>query len=164
MAELSKRENKFDDARRLYRKVTKLQPYACSGWLEYAKLEEECGDLARCDQVLRRGLIYCEHSEALMIRAIKHHERLGNVPAARTLLSRLKHVGIEKVWRTMLEGALMEDRAGNTDIARTVLSYCNVCGCCAHKLVMALTRTSNSMKLHCGCMQEDQTDFSALHA
>jgi hypothetical protein len=38
MAELSKRENKFDDARRLYRKVTKLQPYACSGWLEYAKV------------------------------------------------------------------------------------------------------------------------------
>jgi hypothetical protein len=31
-----------------------------------------------------------------------------------------------QVWRTMLEGALMEDRAGNTDIARTVLRYYNI--------------------------------------
>jgi hypothetical protein len=30
---------------------------------------------------------------------------------------------VVQVWRTMLEGALMEDRAGNTDIARTVLRY-----------------------------------------
>jgi tetratricopeptide (TPR) repeat protein len=35
----------------------------------------------------------------------------------------LKHVGIEKVWRSVLEGALLEARAGNTLMARRVLKY-----------------------------------------
>ncbi|CAM9994461.1 unnamed protein product, partial [Discosporangium mesarthrocarpum] len=69
IADLAKRENRFVEARKLYRKarlpsssfsycfsffhsfipfcVTKLQPFASQGWLEYSQLEEECGDLAK---------------------------------------------------------------------------------------------------------------------
>ena len=122
LADLAKRSNRSDDARKLYGKVCELQPYTPQGWLEYSKLEEECGNLSRCSNLLYEGLTYCEYNESLMTRAIKHEEKVGNLQGARSLLARLKHApGIEKVWRTVLEGALFEARAGNIDVARRVL-------------------------------------------
>jgi len=63
MADLAKRENRIDEARKLYKKVCRLQPHASQGWLEYSKMEEECGDLERAADILKRGLGYCEYSE-----------------------------------------------------------------------------------------------------
>jgi hypothetical protein len=123
LADLSKRANKFLEARLLYQQVCRLQPYASQGWLEYSKLEEECGNMNTCGRILRAGMDYCEYSENLLTRAIKHEEKTGNLAPARELLARLKHVGIEKVWRTVLEGALLEARAGNDVVARRVLKY-----------------------------------------
>lgn len=123
LADLAKRANKFVRARELYRQVCRLQPYASQGWLEYSKLEEECGNMNLCAKILRTGLEYCEYNENLLARAIKHEEKMGRLGRARELLARLKHVGIEKVWRTVLDGALFESRAGNDVMARRVLKY-----------------------------------------
>lgn len=123
LADLAKRANKFFEARNLYQEVCRLQPYASQGWLEFSKLEEECGNMNICAKILRAGLDYCQYSENLLTRAIKHEEKMGNLGRARELLARLKHVGIEKVWRTVLEGALLEARAGNDVMSRRVLKY-----------------------------------------
>jgi len=123
LADLAKRSNRFEEARKLYQQVYKLQPYASQGWLEFSKLEEECGNMDACAKILATGLEYCEYSENLLTRAIKHEEKRGNLCRAREFLSRLKHVGIEKVWRTVLEGAMLEARAGNDVMARRVLKY-----------------------------------------
>ncbi len=123
LADLAKRSNRFEEARKLYKRVYKLQPYASQGWLEFSKLEEECGNMDACAKILATGLEYCEYSENLLTRAIKHEEKRGNLCRAREFLSRLKHVGIEKVWRTVLEGAMLEARAGNDVMARRVLKY-----------------------------------------
>lgn len=123
LAELAKRANRFGDARNLYEKVCRLQPYAIQGWLEFSKLEEECGNMNLCGKILRAGIEYCEYNDGLFSRAIKHEEKMGNLSRARELLSRLKHLGIENVWRTVLEGALLEARAGNDIMARRVLKY-----------------------------------------
>jgi tetratricopeptide (TPR) repeat protein len=123
LADLAKRSNRYVEARCLYQKVCELQPYASQGWLEYSKLEEECGHMNRVMNILHQGLHYCELSENLLTRAVKHHEKMGNLDSARGLLAKLKHVGIEKVWRTVLEGALLEARAGNVSTARRVLKY-----------------------------------------
>lgn len=123
LADLAKRSNRFEEARNLYQQVCSLQPYASQGWLEFSKLEEECGNMNISAKILHTGLEYCEYSENLLTRAIKHEEKRGNLSRARELLSRLKHVGIEKVWRTVLEGALLEARAGNDIMARRVLKY-----------------------------------------
>lgn len=63
LADMAKRENMLEQARDYYMKVenittssclifffqvTKLQPYASQGWLEYAKMEEECGQVESC--------------------------------------------------------------------------------------------------------------------
>mmetsp|Transcript_31440 Transcript_31440/g.34821 ORF Transcript_31440/g.34821 Transcript_31440/m.34821 type:complete len:1416 (+) Transcript_31440:200-4447(+) len=123
LADLAKRSNRFEEARRRYLKVCKIQPQASQGWLEFSKLEEECGRMKRCAEILREGLKHCELSENLLARAIKHEEKTSNINRAREFLARLKHVGIDKVWRTVLEGALLESRAGNHLMARRVLKY-----------------------------------------
>jgi tetratricopeptide (TPR) repeat protein len=123
LADIARRSNRFVEARHLYQKVCQLQPYASQGWIEYSKLEEECGYMNRVTNILHAGLEYCEYNENLLIRTVKHHERMGNLDQARAILARLKHVGIDKVWRTMLEGASLEARAGNIGMARKVLQY-----------------------------------------
>mmetsp|Transcript_11868 Transcript_11868/g.13801 ORF Transcript_11868/g.13801 Transcript_11868/m.13801 type:complete len:1213 (-) Transcript_11868:1358-4996(-) len=123
MADLAKRENRFTEARRLYRTVNKLQPYAPQGWLEYSKMEEECGRLPYSQKILEEGLTFCNFSEPLLIKAIKLEERMGNLGAARALLGRLRNVNVEKAWKTILEGALLEARAGNVLVARKVFKY-----------------------------------------
>ena len=123
LADLAKRSNCFVKARCLYQKVCDLQPYASQGWLEYSKLEEECGNMNRVMNILHKGLSYCEINENLLTRAVKHQEKQGNLAKARGLLARLKHASIDKVWRTVLEGALLEARSGNVAVARRVLKY-----------------------------------------
>ena len=123
MADLAKREKNFGEARRLYRLATELQPSAAQTWLEYAKMEEERGHFERCQRILTSGLHYCPHHEALMLKAIKHLERMGELPKARALLGKLSRVPISQSWRTLLEGALLEARASQTGTARRVFKF-----------------------------------------
>uniref|UniRef100_A0A6B2KYS8 Pre-mRNA-splicing factor Syf1/CRNKL1-like C-terminal HAT-repeats domain-containing protein n=1 Tax=Arcella intermedia TaxID=1963864 RepID=A0A6B2KYS8_9EUKA len=123
MADLAKRENKFKEARKYYEIVNHIQPYGCKGWLEYAKMEEESGRLHDCTRILADGLYFCPHSESLLVKGIKHSERMDNIDASRALLSRLKNVAIERSWRTIMEGGLLESRQGNISVARQIFKY-----------------------------------------
>mmetsp|Transcript_30586 Transcript_30586/g.42193 ORF Transcript_30586/g.42193 Transcript_30586/m.42193 type:complete len:1186 (+) Transcript_30586:404-3961(+) len=123
VADLGKRQNRIKHARHYYVQVHRMQPFASQGWLEHAKMEEECGDMERCGRVLNRGLFFCPYNENLLVKGIKHQERIGNIPAARALLSRLKRVPVERTWKATLEGALMEARNGNGEVARKVFKY-----------------------------------------
>ena len=62
-------------------------------------------------------------NEALLTRAIKQLEKLHNVAAARNMLSVLKHQSIERVWRAVFEGALLEARVGQSHVARQFFKY-----------------------------------------
>ena len=44
LADYAKRESRFKEAKLLFKLVSYLQPFAYQGWLEYAKMEEECGN------------------------------------------------------------------------------------------------------------------------
>jgi la-related protein 1 len=123
LADLSKREQRFAQARRLYGAATRLQPSAPQPWLEHAKMEEERGHFERCQRILRQGLRHCAHNEALLLKAIKLHERRGDLPAARRLLARLAPVAVERAWRALLEGALLEARTANVRTARRVFKF-----------------------------------------
>ena len=123
MADLAKRENNIKDARHYYQIVNRIQPLASQGWLEYAKMEEECGDLQECQNILIKGQEHCPYNESLMVKSLKHYERMDMIKEARTLLGKLKGVSVDKTWRTLMEGALMEARQGNVLIARNVFRY-----------------------------------------
>jgi len=123
MADLAKREHEYQLAARHYDHVHQLEPRAAQGWLDHAKLEEEGGDLDRCGRLLTTGLTYCRFNEALLIKTLKHYENTGELTRARALLARLRSVPVERAWRPILEGALLEARAGNDQIARKVFKY-----------------------------------------
>lgn len=44
LADFAKRDSRFNEARHFFKIVVSTQPYAYQGWLEYAKMEEECGN------------------------------------------------------------------------------------------------------------------------
>jgi la-related protein 1 len=100
-----------------------LQPASYQSWLEWSKLEEECGDIEESIYVLEKGLETCSFSEALLTKAIKQQERLNRVKEAREMLSILKREPTEKNWKSMLEGALFEARTGRAAFARKCLKY-----------------------------------------
>ena len=67
-------------ARELYSCVCDLQPLASQGWLEWSKMEEECGQVQRSLQILRSGegnykmTQYCMelHYFCKLIKALTH--------------------------------------------------------------------------------------------
>lgn len=123
LADVAKRSNQTSIARSHYLQACALQPRASQGWLEHSKLEEESGNLRKCSIILQEGLKQCETNENLLIRAVKFYERMGDLDQARQLLSRLKYLSIDKSWKTMLEGGLLEARAGRYSMAREVLKF-----------------------------------------
>lgn len=48
---------------RYFRRVTQLQPGAAQGWLEFCRMEDECGNIQRCQSILRQGLLCCAFNE-----------------------------------------------------------------------------------------------------
>ena len=44
LADFAKRDCKFSEAKILFKLSCNIQPFAYQGWLEYAKMEEECGN------------------------------------------------------------------------------------------------------------------------
>lgn len=86
-------------------------------------MEEDCGDLMASLRVLRKGLSRCSFNEGLLTRALKQLERLHGIQEARGILSILKYESIDKVWRSILEGALLESRIGRIDVARRFFKY-----------------------------------------
>ena len=100
-----------------------LQPLESQGWLEWAKMEDECGHVQASLRILRRGLTHLRFNESLLTKAIKQEERLHNIREARELLSVLRPEPIDKVWRAVFEGTLLEARAGETVVARKLFKY-----------------------------------------
>lgn len=122
LADVARREGALEAARALYREVVALRPKRSQAWLEYARMEEDAGELARAQHVLRRGLRCCPLCEGLMTRLLRVEERAGGLARARALLARLEELPPEKTWRTVLEGALLEARHGHGAEARRLFA------------------------------------------
>jgi len=123
LADLAKRQDMLQEARHLFEMVHELEPLAHQGWLEHAKMEEEFGKLVQCERILLQGLQHCSENENLLLKSVKLEEKLGSTGRARVLLSRMRHLSLDKAWKVILEGALLEARAGNIQVARKVFRY-----------------------------------------
>ena len=107
----------------MFQNSTSLQPQSGESWVEWSKMEEENGDLTASLRVLRKGLVHCSFHEGLITRALKQLEKLHDFHEARGMLSVLKYESIDKVWRAVLEGALLEARSGRIEVARRFFKY-----------------------------------------
>ena len=79
MADYAKRDSKFDCARQLYKIVVSTQPYAYQGWLEYTKMEEECGNQEESNAILLKSLKFNKLNENLFVKVIKYEEKKDNL-------------------------------------------------------------------------------------
>ena len=123
LAEIARRGNDFSQAREYFKLSASLQPLAGQNWLEWSKMEEDCGDIDGSLRILREGLARGSFHEGLLTRALKLLERQHGLQEARGILSVLKYESIDRVWRAVLEGALLEARTGRADVARRFFKY-----------------------------------------
>lgn len=123
LADLAKRESKFLEAKTLFKLICHIQPFAYQGWLEYAKMEEECGNQVSSRKILLVGLKFSPFNENLFVKAIKVEEKNRNFAQVRKLLGALKDVSFEKSYKMILEGALFEGRNGNKEGAKRIFKH-----------------------------------------
>eukprot|EP00940_MAST-03C_sp_MAST-3C-sp2_P000391 g391.t1 len=123
LADIARRQHRYEEARQMFARVNALQPFAAIGWIEHAKMVEDHGDDATCAALLREGLKHCRFSETLLIQLLKYEERHGNLQNARDIMAGLRNRHVQRTWRVLIEGALIEARAGNTQVARQVFKF-----------------------------------------
>ena len=120
LADLEKRDGKFEKAREYFGKVNELDPYAKEGWLEFSKMEEDCGNFDNCRSILQKGLSHDATNENILKSLIKLEEKTGNIDAARDIIAKLDDYPLSNTWKIILESALMEARAGENSEARQI--------------------------------------------
>lgn len=133
LADVAKRENRISEARKMLKISVLLHPFAHQAWLEYSKLEEECGKMMEARKKLIVGIQFSPFCEQLFIKFLKIEEKTGDVSTSRQILGSLCNTSIEKNWKILLEGAMMEAREGKVELARHILQnliYC--CGTCGN--------------------------------
>ncbi len=124
LADLAKRENDFDGARGYYIKAAESDPSQPQCWLDFAKMEDDRGNTGAYRDILFQGLEYCPASEQLLAKLLKYEEKHGSIEAARVLIGKQRQSDDpEKVKKVILEGALLEARAGDINIARKAFKY-----------------------------------------
>lgn len=126
LADYAKRESRFSDARQLYKIVVSTQPYAYQGWLEYSKMEEECGNQEESNESLLKSLKFNPLNENLFVKVIKFEERKDNIQNIRALIKTVRdntQASFEQTSKLLLEGALSEGRCGYRDSAREQFKY-----------------------------------------
>ena len=120
LADVAKRENRISEARRMLELSVTLNPYAHQAWLEYSKLEEECGLMSESREKLLLGIQFSPYCEQLFIKFLKIEEKIGDLSVSRQILGSLFISNIEKNWKIVSEGALMEAREGKISLARHI--------------------------------------------
>jgi la-related protein 1 len=122
LADAAKRENNLKAARQVLQISVKIQPTAHQTWLEFSKLEEECGKIDSAFEVLAVGIQFSPTSEQIFAKLVKVEEKTGSFVVCRRVLAGLRRKSLEKNWKVILEGALMEARNGNVKLARHLIN------------------------------------------
>lgn len=90
LADLAKRDNCLAHSRIYYQVATQLNSADAKGWLEWAKMEEENGQLDLCEKILADGLRHCgANSESLVLRSVRVLVSRDKIPEARMLIGRM---------------------------------------------------------------------------
>jgi hypothetical protein len=110
LADLAKRQSLIKRARVIFKILSYIQPFAYQAWLEYAKMEEEVGNIQRALKLLQIGLKFCPFNDNIFIKYIKILEKISKYSQIRAILGGLKYIPIDRSWKMLMEGALFEGR------------------------------------------------------
>lgn len=108
----AKRECHFREARLIFIKLVVLYPSDPLIWLEFARLEMECGEYGNAHNILAASRIQIPHNEAILQKSLKVEERLFNLPATLRLVAELHKLDTQKSVKMMMDGVLVLARMG----------------------------------------------------
>ena len=111
-AVIAKKECHFRVARSIFIQLLVMNPSDPQIWLEFARLEMECGEYENARHILAASLIQIPSHEALLQKSLKVEERLFNLPAILCLVSELRKLDTQKSMKIMMDGVLMLARMG----------------------------------------------------
>lgn len=127
MSDIAKRENRPFQAKLFIQTATILDASDVKAWIEYAKMEEENGSFEHSERILRTGIKYCGAQEGLVLRLLRILSSQHREHSARSLLGGILKssdaLTIHNDWKLILEGALVEWKAGKKHLALRILDY-----------------------------------------
>lgn len=114
---VAKRDCRFAEARAIFVQLVFLFPTNLQVWMEFARLEMECGEYASARDVLDAATTQVPNNESLLQKSLKVEERLGDVDALLGTLRELRSLDTQKSVKTMMDGVKSLVRMGYEKIA-----------------------------------------------
>lgn len=114
---VAKRDCRFAEARAIFVQLVFLFPTNLQVWMEFARLEMECGEYASARNVLAAATTQVPDNEGLLQKSLKVEERLGDVDALLNTLRELRNLDTQKSVKTMMDGVKSLVRMGYEKIA-----------------------------------------------
>lgn len=114
---VAKRECRFAEARAIFVQLVFLFPTNLQVWMEFARLEMECGEYTSARNVLAAATTQIPDNEGLLQKSLKVEERLGDVDALLNTLRELRNLDTQKSVKTMMDGVKSLVRTGYEKIA-----------------------------------------------
>ncbi|EAR94542.2 hypothetical protein TTHERM_00048880 (macronuclear) [Tetrahymena thermophila SB210] len=121
LADYAKKDCMYHEAKYFYKIAINLQPFCPDIWLEYAKMEEDYGNLQKAKEILENAYPFCKMSDSLILKLLRIIEKIGKIEDIRVILSNLNQLKIDKCWKIYIEGAFIEIRFGNIKNAERIL-------------------------------------------
>ncbi|KAL4511782.1 hypothetical protein ABPG72_012627 [Tetrahymena utriculariae] len=121
LADYAKKDCMYHEAKYFYKIAINLQPFCPDIWLEYAKMEEDYGNLQKAKEILENAYPFCKMSDSLILKLLRIIEKIGKIDDIRAILSNLNQLKIDKCWKIYMEGAFIEIRFGNIKNAESIL-------------------------------------------
>lgn len=73
----------YHEAKYFYKMAIHLQPFCCEIWLEYAKMEEDYGNLYKAKSVLLNAYLFCKMNDVVVLKLLRLIEKVGTLQEAR---------------------------------------------------------------------------------
>ena len=123
----SKRQGFLNRARVAFLELSCRCAWSVQVWLEFGRLELECGDFRSAQLVLLSGLAYHPQSDLLLQKLLRVDEKLRDVALLRAAINKLITANTQKSLRVAVEGVLAAARLGYRQYAHLLFDTITRC-------------------------------------
>ena len=110
---IEKKKNcQFRQARLIFIELIIQYPSYLQIWLEFTRLEMECGEYQNASHVLESALTQHQHNELLLQKKIRVEERLNHIKPIQSIIEELRELDTQKAMKIIMEGVAVVARMG----------------------------------------------------
>ena len=110
---IEKKKNcQFRQARLIFIELIIQYPSYLQIWLEFTRLEMECGEYQNASHVLESALTQHQHNELLLQKKIRVEERLNHIKPIQAIIEELRELDTQKSMKIIMEGIAVVARMG----------------------------------------------------